>query len=68
MVQIMNKSRCRAQRISIGVLVGNDNDLLGFIDTNLWGTWLIWLSAILTVWSMIYYLKKAIPGIRARTK
>ena len=27
----------------------------------LWGTWLIWLSAILTVWSMVYYLRKALP-------
>jgi drug/metabolite transporter (DMT)-like permease len=36
------------------------------IDTGLWGQWLIWISAILTVWSMVYYLQKAIPEIRAR--
>ena len=38
------------------------------INTRVWGTWLIWISAILTVWSMIYYLQKAIPEIRARAK
>jgi CDP-diacylglycerol--glycerol-3-phosphate 3-phosphatidyltransferase len=29
---------------------------------------LIWLSAVLTVWSMVYYLRKALPEIRARVK
>ena len=36
------------------------------IDTGVWGTWLIWGAAVLTVWSMIYYLQKALPEIRAR--
>ena len=26
---------------------------------------LIWVAAVLTVWSMMYYLKKALPIIRA---
>ena len=38
------------------------------IDTHLWGTWLIWISAVLTVWSMVYYLQKALPEIRARSR
>ena len=42
--------------------------LFGVIDTGLWGQALIWLSAVLTIWSMVYYLQKAIPEIRARTK
>jgi len=42
--------------------------LFGVIDTQLWGTWLIWLSAVLTIWSMVYYLQKALPEIRARAK
>ena len=29
---------------------------------------LIWISAVLTVWSMVYYLQKAIPEIRAHSK
>ena len=45
-----------------------DGHLFGVIDTLQWGTWLIWLSAILTVWSMIYYLQKALPEIRRRVK
>jgi CDP-diacylglycerol--glycerol-3-phosphate 3-phosphatidyltransferase len=29
---------------------------------------LIWIAAILTVWSMVYYLRKAIPEIRAKAR
>jgi len=29
---------------------------------------LIWAAAALTVWSMIYYLRKALPEIRARVQ
>ena len=31
-------------------------------------TWLIWIAAVLTVWSMVYYLQKALPEIRARVR
>ncbi|NJM32424.1 MAG: CDP-diacylglycerol--glycerol-3-phosphate 3-phosphatidyltransferase [Limnobacter sp.] len=34
------------------------------IDFQLWGTLLIYLAAVLTVWSMCYYLSKAWPAIR----
>jgi CDP-diacylglycerol--glycerol-3-phosphate 3-phosphatidyltransferase len=40
--------------------------LFGVIDTQLWGTVRIYLSAVLTVWSMVYYLQKALPEIRAK--
>ena len=43
-----------------------DGVLFGLIDTGRWGQWLIWASAILTVWSMVYYLQKALPEIRKR--
>ena len=42
--------------------------LFGVIDTLFWGTLLIWAAAILTVWSMVYYLQKALPEIRSRVK
>jgi len=42
--------------------------LFGMVDTRLWGTWLIWIAAFMTVWSMAYYLKKALPEIRARVR
>ena len=40
--------------------------LFGIVDTHVWGTVLIWIAAVLTVWSMVYYLRKALPEIRAR--
>jgi cardiolipin synthase len=36
--------------------------LFGVIDTRVWGTWLIWVAAVLTVWSMVYYLQKRHAG------
>ena len=45
-----------------------DGTLFGLIDTGVWGFWLIWVSAVFTVWSMVYYLQKALPEIRARAK
>ena len=45
-----------------------DGVLFGVIDTRQWGHWLIWVAAVLTVWSMVYYLQKAVPEIRARVK
>jgi cardiolipin synthase len=38
-----------------------------FIDMRVWGTWLIILAAILTIWSMLYYMKLAWPMIREKT-
>jgi cardiolipin synthase len=38
------------------------------VNTAEWGLWLIWASAVLTVWSMVYYLQKALPEIKARSK
>ena len=32
------------------------------------GTVLIIVSAVLTIWSMVYYLQKALPEIRARVR
>ena len=66
-VHMLGKVKTTVQMIAIPFLLF-DGTLLGLINTHLWGTWLIWISAILTVWSMIYYLKKAIPEIRARAK
>ena len=45
-----------------------DGKLFGLIDTHVWGVWLIWIAAVMTVWSMVYYLQKALPEIRARVK
>jgi len=45
-----------------------DSVLFGLIDTHLWGVWLIWISAFMTVWSMVYYLRKALPETRSRIR
>ena len=66
-VHMIGKLKTAVQMTAIPFLLYNGT-LFGIVDTHLWGTWLIWLSAVLTVWSMVYYLKKAIPEIRARAK
>ena len=66
-VHMIGKVKTSVQMIAIPFLLYHGT-LFGTVDTQLWGTWLIWLSAVLTVWSMVYYLKKAIPEIRARAK
>jgi cardiolipin synthase (CMP-forming) len=66
-VHMIGKLKTVAQMVAIPFLLF-DGKLFSLIDTRLWGTWLIWVAAILTIWSMIYYLQKAIPEIRARVK
>jgi cardiolipin synthase len=66
-VHMLGKIKTTVQMIAIPFLLYDDS-LFGVVNTHLWGTWLIWISAILTVWSMVYYLQKAIPEIRARAK
>jgi cardiolipin synthase (CMP-forming) len=66
-VHMLGKVKTTVQMIAIPFLLF-EGRLLGVIDTRLWGTWLIWIAAILTVWSMVYYLRKALPEIRRRVK
>lgn len=66
-VHMLGKLKTTAQMVAIPFLLFDD-ELFGIIDTRPWGTGLIWISAILTVWSMVYYLRKALPEIRKRVK
>ena len=66
-VHMIGKVKTTVQMVAIPFLL-YDGQLFKVIDTGLWGQWLIWISAVLTVWSMVYYLQKAIPEIRARAK
>jgi cardiolipin synthase (CMP-forming) len=66
-VHMVGKLKTSVQMVAIPFLLF-DGSVLGLIDTHLWGTWLIWASAVLTVWSMVYYLQKALPDIRARSR
>ena len=66
-VHMIGKLKTVGQMVAIPFLL-YDGMLFGVINTRLWGTWLIWVAAVLTIWSMIYYLQKALPEIRARVK
>jgi cardiolipin synthase len=64
-VHMLGKLKTTVQMVAIPFLLF-EGRLMGVIDTRRWGTWLIWTAAILTVWSMAYYLQKALPEIRRR--
>lgn len=66
-VHMIGKVKTTVQMVAIPFLL-YDGQLFGVVDTGLWGRWLIWVAAILTVWSMVYYLRKALPEIRKRVK
>ena len=66
-VHMIGKLKTVSQMVAIPFLLF-DGMLFGVVNTHVWGVWLIWISAVLTIWSMVYYLQKALPEIRARTK
>lgn len=66
-VHMVGKLKTTVQMVAIPFLL-YDGVLFGLVDTAAWGHWLIWISAVLTVWSMVYYLQKALPDIKARSK
>lgn len=66
-VHMLGKVKTTVQMVAIPFLL-YDGPLFGVVDTRLWGTVLIWIAAVLTVWSMVYYLRKALPEIRAKVK
>ena len=66
-VHMVGKLKTTVQMVAIPFLLYNGT-LFGVIDTRLWGAVLIVMAAVLTVWSMVYYMQKALPEIRARVK
>ncbi|WP_338847624.1 CDP-diacylglycerol--glycerol-3-phosphate 3-phosphatidyltransferase [Massilia sp. W12] len=62
-VSSLGKIKTAAQMVAIPMLLFNGR-LFGVIDTMFWGTLLLWVAAVLTVWSMFYYLRLAWPLIR----
>ncbi|SHM83800.1 CDP-diacylglycerol--glycerol-3-phosphate 3-phosphatidyltransferase [Rhizobacter sp. OV335] len=66
-VHMLGKLKTTVQMIAIPFLLYHGT-LFGLVDTQLWGTWLIYASAVLTIWSMVYYLQKALPEIRAKVR
>jgi CDP-diacylglycerol--glycerol-3-phosphate 3-phosphatidyltransferase len=66
-VHMLGKLKTIVQMVAIPFLLF-DGALFGLIDTRIWGTGLIYLASVLTIWSMIYYLRKALPEIRAKAR
>ena len=62
-VSAIGKVKTTAQMIAIPMLLYSGT-LFGVIDTGYWGGYLLVIAAVLTVWSMFYYLKKAWPLIK----
>lgn len=63
-VSSLGKIKTTAQMIAIPMLLYYGK-LFWLIDTRFWGQCLLAVAAVLTVWSMLYYLRKAWPLIKA---
>ena len=63
-VNFLGKIKTASQMIAIPMLLYHD--ALGAFNTKLFGDWLIWLAAALTLVSMAYYLKLALPQALAQ--
>ncbi len=66
-VHMLGKLKTATQMTAIPFLL-YDGALFGVIDTRIWGTVLIIVASVLTIWSMVYYLKRALPEIRAKAR
>ncbi len=67
-VHRLGKFKTAAQMAAIPLLLLDQRTLGGWVDAHFWGLRLIEVAAVLTVWSMLYYLKQAYPIIRERSK
>jgi len=65
-VSMLGKIKTTFQMLAILLLLYQDP--LGTISTQWLGTLLIYLAAVLTLWSMVYYLMLAWPQISARSR
>ena len=65
-VHRLGKFKAAAQMIAIPCLL-YDRKLYG-VDLGWLGGWLIIIAAVLTVWSMLYYMQRAWPVIREKSR
>jgi cardiolipin synthase len=65
-VSFLGKVKTVCQMVAILLLLHHD-PLFGLIDVRMAGTALIYVAAVLTLWSMAYYLKMALQSIRGRS-
>jgi len=64
-VSSLGKVKTIAQMVAIPMLLYKA-PLFGVIDTLYLGTTLLYIAAVLTLWSMVYYLRRAWPLIKER--
>ncbi len=62
-VAFVGKLKTVLQMVAIPLLLFGD-ELFGFLDTHALGTICIYVAALLTVVSMLYYLRRALPLLR----
>lgn len=61
-VSFLGKIKTTSQMIAIPLLLYHEN-IGGNFNAQEVGTWLIYIAAVLTLWSMFYYLKAAAPQV-----
>ncbi|MDD4885783.1 MAG: CDP-diacylglycerol--glycerol-3-phosphate 3-phosphatidyltransferase [Thiomonas sp.] len=62
-VSYVGKVKTAVQMVAIPFLLYGGM-LFGVVDTVLIGQWLIWVAAVLTLWSMQYYFRIALAGLK----
>ncbi len=65
-VSMLGKVKTFAQMVAIPLLLYHAQ--LWGTDSRVLGNWLIWIAALLTLWSMGYYLRMAWPEIAERSE
>jgi CDP-diacylglycerol--glycerol-3-phosphate 3-phosphatidyltransferase len=63
-VSMVGKLKTVSQMVAVSLLLFHDP--LAGLPTHAIGTWLIYLAALLTLWSMGYYFLKALPELLKR--
>ncbi|MGE0071782.1 MAG: CDP-diacylglycerol--glycerol-3-phosphate 3-phosphatidyltransferase [Thiomonas sp.] len=62
-VSYIGKVKTAVQMVAIPFLLYG-GVLFGLFDTVVVGQWLIWVAAVLTLWSMLYYFRIALTGLK----
>ena len=63
-VNWLGKAKTIAQMVAVPFLLFDGMLFAGLMDTRIWGTVLIWIAAVLTVFSMVMYLRAAWPELQ----
>lgn len=67
-VHMLGKLKTAAQMVAITLLLYAGPLGPSPVDALQAGTWLVYIACALTVWSMVYYLRRSLPDIIARVR